>query len=85
MPLWQLTQSPVTKLWSKAKGAQSRVVWQSEQRDEDGGCFFGLPLARRLLWHPTQVTGVFVSFPPLWHASQASGLCAPSRTKPVVL
>jgi len=57
-PLWQSTQSPLMKSWSKAIGSQFSAEWQELQLFGDGGWFELFPGASIELWHATQSVGV---------------------------
>jgi hypothetical protein len=55
LPLWQLTQVPVTASWSNRAFSHDVVVWQSSQMLLVGMWFDDLPVAFLPLWQLTQV------------------------------
>jgi hypothetical protein len=54
LPLWQLTQPVVTRLWSKVAPDHVRVVWHISQSFELGMCRGGFPVAVLPLWQLPQ-------------------------------
>jgi len=54
VPLWQVTQLPLTALWSKRTFVQLVVTWQSSQVFDDGMWLAVLPVAVTPLWQLEQ-------------------------------